>query len=103
MAEHNAPDEARPESLIRTPESDPPRDAAAAGGRSDDEDLQLRVDTEEWQEYPSPSADPAAPEAVAERMAASDGADDREPGTEEDERRASSTPPGDDATGGSRP
>ncbi len=59
--------DARPEALIRTPESD-----SRAAGRADDEDLGLRVDTGEWQEYPSPNAEPAEPESVAERMAGPD-------------------------------
>lgn len=69
MTEHETPGpgDARPESLIRTadsvfhhPRGDEPH--------RDDEDLDLRVDTGEWQEYPSPAADPADPDSVAERM-----------------------------------
>ena len=59
----------RPEGLIRTPESDSSPDEP---GDAEDEDLTLRVDTQEWQEYPSPNADPPPPESVAERMTAAD-------------------------------
>lgn len=74
MAEGQAPDRtgARPESLIRTPDDDSSHHSGGAGDQSHDEDLDLRVDTEEWQEYPSPNADPAAPESVEERMTGPD-------------------------------
>ncbi|MCW5952885.1 MAG: hypothetical protein KIT69_11570 [Propionibacteriaceae bacterium] len=75
MTEDHAPDPAddRPESLIRTPDDDSPHHSGGADDQHDDEDLDLRADTEEWQEYPSPNADPAAPESVAERMAGPNG------------------------------
>lgn len=74
MTEYETPDpgEARPESLIRTPENDSSQPSRATEDSPDDEDLGLRVDTEEWQEYPSPDADPAAPESIAERMTGPD-------------------------------
>lgn len=77
MTEHQTPDrtDARPESLIRTPENDTSPHSGGADDQPQDEDLDLRVDTEEWQEYPSPNADPAAPESVEERMTGPD--DDR--------------------------
>lgn len=70
-------DSPRPETLIRTPESDSAENADQPGedadAQADDEDLSLRLDTQEWQEYPSPKADPPPPESVAERMTGADG------------------------------
>lgn len=67
MTQHE-PGDGRPEEPTRTSQRDSGRPAPETGEQSDDEDLGLRVDTEEWQEGPSPHAEPPAPESVAERM-----------------------------------
>ncbi|MGC4154843.1 MAG: hypothetical protein QM628_17465 [Propionicimonas sp.] len=92
MSEHDHPASDRPEELIRTPDADSEQ-------ADHDEDLALRVDTEEWQE--SATAEPAAPDSVRERMT---GPRDHGSGTpdEDDRRDSSADAPADEATGDSR-
>ena len=58
----------------------PEPEQAARLDTSADDDETLRTDIGEWQEAPSPEAEPAQPEPVAERMSAAEDQSADQPG-----------------------
>lgn len=71
------PDEQQPEHVRDQSQSVPP---TPEGDAVADEEETLRTDIGEWQEAPSPYAEPAQPEPIAERMSGTEDPSSDQPG-----------------------